>query len=509
LKPESARIAVGLDTVTITPTSKNGYTAIVVIVNHFTHLTYLHPVKDHTAEAVCEVLMRYVGNFSLFDELRTDPGSELTSKALEQFTAWLGVRQKFSVTDIHTSCGVENTNRRIIQHLQTLVNDYRLVEDWDENFFISMVQYYLNSEYSGEAGVSPFHATFGSADETYYKLPQGLPQKELTTEYIRLLDVNLEKIREASRKYQQDLVSKRSDREPRTQFQVTDLVLKNVRSNTKHWKPEKLGPEYLGPYEVTAVNENSNVYTVKHVTQGFYDQFDVTQIKPYFGTKAMAKRAALLDFNQYVVKVIHHYTGDYKNRQTMEFYVEYADGDIRWQVWSQDLFTCQAYVDFCKSRPELWSMIMTVNQATKARNRVNKEPILDVTPGDIYYVDLRVFGGHWYNGNEDLEANSCIPTLPEIDYSIYVVPFSVIDWGNVKHTTLKLYSEVLDWELKWNHDLYLCWGQYRKLSGKHKLVDEEFVKKFPQVKTSLHAPIPTRPRRNAPRAPNAGRGGKR
>jgi hypothetical protein len=173
------------------------------------------------------------------------------------------------------------------------------------------------------------------------------------------------------------------------------------------------------------------------------------------------------------------------------------------------LFTCQAYVDFCRSRPELWSMIMTVNQATKARNRVNKEPILDVTPGDIYYVDLRVFGGHWYNGNEDLEANSCIPTLPEIDYSIYVVPFSVIDWGNVKHTTLKLYSEVLDWELKWNHDLYLCWGQYRKLSGKHKLVDEEFVKKFPQVKTSLHAPIPTRPRRNAPRAPNAGRGGKR
>ena len=50
---------VSFDTVTITPTSKNGYTAIVVIVNHFTHLTYLHPVKDHTAEAVCEALMRY------------------------------------------------------------------------------------------------------------------------------------------------------------------------------------------------------------------------------------------------------------------------------------------------------------------------------------------------------------------------------------------------------------------------------------------------------------------
>ncbi len=53
LKSELARVVVELYTVAITPTSKSGYTAIVVIVNHFTHLTYLHPVKDHTAEEVC------------------------------------------------------------------------------------------------------------------------------------------------------------------------------------------------------------------------------------------------------------------------------------------------------------------------------------------------------------------------------------------------------------------------------------------------------------------------
>ena len=140
------------------------------------------------------------------------------------------------------------------------------------------------------------------------------------------------------------------------------------------------------------------------------------------------------------MKVIHHYTGDNRNRKTVELYVEYADGDIRWQIWSQDLFNCQAYADFCKQRPKLWSMYMTVNEATKVRNIVNKNPILDVAPGDTLYVDLRVFGGHWYNGNEDSQANTCVPTLPDIDYSIYVVPFSVIDWDNARHTTLKLYS---------------------------------------------------------------------
>ena len=159
-----------------------------------------------------------MGNFGLFDELRTDPGSDLTSKAVAEFTQWLGIRQKISVTDIHTSCGVENTNRQIIQHLQTLTNDYRLTESWDDNFFISLVQFYLNSEYSSEAGVITFHATFGSADETYYKMPQGVPREDLTTEYVRLLDINLEKVRNASRIHQEKLVAKRSDNQPRTQY---------------------------------------------------------------------------------------------------------------------------------------------------------------------------------------------------------------------------------------------------------------------------------------------------
>ncbi len=214
---------------------------------------------------------------------------------------------------------------------------------------------------------------------------------------------------------------------------------------------------------------------------------------------AMAKRAALLDFNQYVVKKIHHHTGDYRNRKTSELYIEYADGDMRWQTWSLDLFSCQVYADFCKQRPELWSMFMTVIEATRVKNKINKDPIEDDIPDDTLYVNLRVFGGHRYNGNEDLQANSCFPTLPKIDYSIYMVPFYFLDWGNAQHTTMRLYSKVLDRDFKWNHDSYLCWGQYYKLYRRHKLVDEAFIEKFQQVKASSYTPKPTRQKRNAPR----------
>ena len=69
-------------------------------------------------------------------------------------------------------------------------------------------------------------------------------------------------------------------------------------------------------------------------------------------------------------------------------------------------------------------------------------------------------------------------------FIVYVVTFYFLDWGNAAHTTMELYSEVLDWDLKWNHDAYYCWGQYHKLYRKHTLVDEAFIEKFPQVKAS-------------------------
>ena len=59
-------------------------------------------------------------------------------------------------------------------------------------------------------------------------------------------------------------------------------MLKTVRTDTKHLKKEKLGPNFTGPWKVIKAHRND--YVVEHVTQGIRAEFHVSMLKPYFGT---------------------------------------------------------------------------------------------------------------------------------------------------------------------------------------------------------------------------------
>ena len=326
LKPPHHRHTVGIDTLTITPASEDGYKYIITMVNHYTHYVHLYPVKNHDANSIACALMSYIGNFGLFDELASDPGSDIMSEAVSELNSWLGLRHKVSLVDVHTSNGCENTNKLVLQHVSTLVNDLRIKKRWADPKIMNLIQFHINSSDSSEAGVAPFKAFFGSADEIYYKLPADLKTGDYQTEYVKLLDKSLTILREISAEHQKKIKeSRQSDASKLNQFQKGDLVLKSVRTNSIHWKKEKLAPNFTGPWIVLKVN--SNDYTVKHVTQGIQAEFHVSMLKPYFGTLEMAKRAALLDYEQFVVEKILYYTGDPGIRTSLEFYVRYSDGD--------------------------------------------------------------------------------------------------------------------------------------------------------------------------------------
>jgi hypothetical protein len=74
------RKAVGIDHVTITPKSKDGYKGITVIVNMFSGEAELYPYKELTGEHDCRCLHDYFSRNGVFDEIRTDPGSDFKSK---------------------------------------------------------------------------------------------------------------------------------------------------------------------------------------------------------------------------------------------------------------------------------------------------------------------------------------------------------------------------------------------------------------------------------------------
>ena len=196
LKPEHKRSVVGIDTLTITPPDQEGNQYITVIVNHFTKLTGLYPSKTHTAIDAAQALFQYCCTFGLIDSIISDPGSEFMNEVLENLTKWFGIRHIFSLVDRHESNGVERTNQSILRHLKALVMDERIQHQWSHCTVLPLIQFMLNSFDNSESGVIPFHATFGSADATYFQLPnarekEGDDELTITQSYVKLLDTNL------------------------------------------------------------------------------------------------------------------------------------------------------------------------------------------------------------------------------------------------------------------------------------------------------------------------------
>ena len=63
----------------------------------------------------------------------------------------------------------------------------------------------------------------------------------------------------------------------------------------------------------------------------------VDRLKLFVGTHEEAARLANEDADQFVVRSILAWHGNPNIRTTMEFEVEFEDGDIIWKVWDQDL----------------------------------------------------------------------------------------------------------------------------------------------------------------------------
>jgi hypothetical protein len=444
-------------------------------------------VKKYDAEGVANCLMSYIGNYGLFDELASDPGSDLMASAIKELNQWLGLRHKVSLVDVHTSNGCENTNKMIIAHLSALVNDLRMKKRWADPKILSLIQFHFNSSLSSESGLEPFKAMFGTADATYFRLNPELRPAEYQTAYVKELDECLKLLRVISKEHQEKIVKKRvNEALKHNQFAVGDLVLKSVRSPTKHWKPQKLGPAFTGPWEIIHVYMND--YTCKHVIQHTKAVFHVSTIKPYFGSLEAAKRAALLDFDQFEIVAVLNYVGEPESRKTIEFQIQYADGDVLWKLWDTDLFNCQAYEVFCEARPELWSCALTVEVARRERMILNRAAIQGLTEGEEILVDLRALGAMWYNG---YGIDSLDPPLPNEDTSMYVVVFKVGKFSN-SDRKVTVHCATLDVNVVWNADMCKCWGQYRHLETHMTRVDAEFLEEHPQVMKSLEKKRTTR-----------------
>ena len=122
LKPPNSRSAIGIDAVQITPPGKDNHTHVNVIVNLFTKLVYLEPVKGVTALNLAGTMWKYWSLYGHTDVIISDRGPDLNSEPFEQLTEYMGMRHTFSIADKHAN-GCERIIGEVVRHLRALVYD--------------------------------------------------------------------------------------------------------------------------------------------------------------------------------------------------------------------------------------------------------------------------------------------------------------------------------------------------------------------------------------------------
>jgi hypothetical protein len=214
--PPSDIRRIGVDTLAMSPEDKEGYNNIVVLMDLEPRYVSLYPRKDKEADSMAAVLMSYVARFGLFDELQSDPGSDIMSAAVKQLMSWLGPTVRISLVDRHESNGVEPTNGQVKRYLTSVIADIRLHENkdlstkWASSYIMDLVAFHLNDFLSSETGVRPFDAVFGTRVGSYFRLPGPIVKRSNTPAFVAQLDSILSAIRHFSEKHRHIVHAKRA-----------------------------------------------------------------------------------------------------------------------------------------------------------------------------------------------------------------------------------------------------------------------------------------------------------
>jgi hypothetical protein len=435
LKPPYYRKRVGIDTLTITPVDKFGNSLVIVIVEHFSKFCSIFPCSDHTADNTARALWQHYVTYGKFEQVISDPGSDLMSKTIILLNEWLGQEKLVSLVQRHESNGVEPTNKKILLHVRTLAQDLRIAHHWSDPTIIQLIAYAINSAVHSETNYSAMELKFGSADLPWMSTVFDLPDNNIISSksplILQQLNDNIKTIRDLSHTYQQQLVADRDNSALSiNKYQPGDLVL-FIFSVTGE-ALTKISSQFLGPYSV--ISHVQNDVTVRNLVTEAISVFHSSRLKPFLGTLEQAKEAALRDTEQYEIAEFIAYRGDPLIRTSMIFYIRFSDGCHHWKEWSNDLFSTQQYETFCASIPQLFPLIYLSKVASTLIKEINSQPILTVSPGTTVYMDLRAIGAGWY---ESLN-------LPNSDFSVYVVPLSYTGWQNKQHTKIQATIPSLD-----------------------------------------------------------------
>ena len=240
---------------------------IVTMIDSFSRFCLLDPAPEVTADTVIRSIDRWIATFGAPESILSDNGPQFISAIYRHFMEAHGVKVQFTST-YHPCCNgkIERLHRWIKERLRCIAYDggknfVNGKDDWAR--YLPAIQYAYNSTPNRMTTYSPRDIVFGEQPRSVhdYSFTASTP-----SEYVEYLQkrqkILLQTANAAQRRYDRLRRAKYAKQRRAKPFEPGTKVLWNIHAQFKG-NLKKLGPRWIGPYEVVETFNNGQSLTVK------------------------------------------------------------------------------------------------------------------------------------------------------------------------------------------------------------------------------------------------------
>ena len=284
-----------MDFVTGLPTSKEGYSQIMTIIDSFSSFAVFIPLKDtaKTPEVADAFLRHWVAVAGVPAQIVTDRDTKFTADDWQQFARAIGSEHSF------TTSGRAQANGKVERAQKTVATFLRahLVfkkETWSD--ILPLIQLSYNTTLQSASGATPYECLFGfSCLKPQHAALGVIPQDSTRAQetHQRWLHQQLmeEDIRQSLSMAQHRMVEVQNPRYDNRSFEKGERVLVSTKILTPPGERLSHGfkfmPKWAGPYKITGVNTAAHT-----VTLDFAEDRDVIRVHPNINTCWIKKYAS-------------------------------------------------------------------------------------------------------------------------------------------------------------------------------------------------------------------------
>ena len=254
--PTHAWECVTADRITHLPKTKNGHTAILVVVDRLTKMTHFMPCRDDsTAQDIARLFVDNVWkHHGMPLRITTDRGPEFTNKAFIAALCELVGTMHCKSTAYHPQSDgqTERMNRVLEDMLRHYVNPKQ--NNWDE--LLSSAEFAVNNAYQASIQDTPFYLNYGRHPRVPSDLTLSSERKKAVknaqaVDYIGNIEKAIAKAKVCLQAAQQRQKKYADEKRSDVHYAVGDMVwLNSQHVSIKAVGTRKMLPHWLGPFKV-------------------------------------------------------------------------------------------------------------------------------------------------------------------------------------------------------------------------------------------------------------------